>query len=118
MAKFVVTTVHGPNWDAAKRGLSGIREQAAFDQHAAFMDRLVEEGSIILGGPLDDGEQTLLIFEADSEAEIRARMAEDPWKPMGLLYVGEIRRWTIWLEPRQVAGDLTGHRLRRPGQNA
>jgi uncharacterized protein len=98
MAKFMVTTVHGPNWDTAKRGLSGIREQSAFDEHGAFMDRLVEEGSIILGGPLDDGEQALLIFEAQDEAEIRARMAEDPWLPMGLLDIGEIRHWAVWLD--------------------
>lgn len=104
MAKFVVTTVHGRNWDTAKRGLSGIREQAAFDEHAAFMDRLVEEGSIVLGGPLDDGEQALLIFEAQDEAEIRARMADDPWEPMGVLHIGEIRHWSIWLDAAKVTG--------------
>jgi uncharacterized protein len=108
MANFAVTTVHGPNWDATKGGISGIREQAAFDEHAAFMDRLVEDGSIILGGPLDDGEQALLIFEADDEAEVRARMAEDPWKPMGLLYVGDIRRLTIWLGSVNLNAERSG----------
>ena len=105
MGNFVVTMVHGPNWDASKPGLSGIREQAAFDEHAAFMDRLVEEGSIILGGPLEDGEQALLIFEAHDEAEVRRRMAEDPWKPMGVLDIGQIRRWTIWLDPKEASAE-------------
>jgi len=108
MANFAVTMVHGPNWDAAKGGIGGIREQAAFDEHAAFMDRLVEGGSIILGGPLGDGEQALLIFEADDEDEVRARMAEDPWKPMGLLYVGDVRRLTIWLDAGKVTAQRTG----------
>jgi uncharacterized protein YciI len=104
MANFAVTTVHGPNWDASKRGIGGIRQQAAFDEHAAFMDRLVEDGVVILGGPLDDGEQALLIFAADDEAEVRTRMAADPWKPMGLLDIGNIRRLTVWLDPGKVTG--------------
>jgi uncharacterized protein len=108
MAKFVVTMVHGPNWDASMRGINGIRQQAAFDQHAAFMDRLVDEGSIVLGGPLDDGEQALLIFEADDEAEVRARMAEDPWKPKAVLDIGEIRRWTVWLKPVELIAERNG----------
>jgi uncharacterized protein YciI len=104
MAYFAVTTVHGPNWDASKTGLRGIREQDAFDRHGEFMDKLVSDGLIILGGPLGDGEQTLLIFEADSEAEVAEHMAKDPWEPMGLLHVGMIRPWTIWLGARAPNG--------------
>lgn len=101
MAHFAVTTVHGRNWDTARPGLSGIRQQDAFDKHAEFMDRLVEDGFVILGGPLDDGETALLIVEAAGEAEVMARFDEDPWKPMELLHVGEIRRLAIWLDGRQ-----------------
>jgi uncharacterized protein len=100
MAHFAVTTVHGTNWDTAKPGLTGIRQQNAFDEHAAFMDQLVEEKFIVLGGPLDDGEEALLIVEAADEAEVMARMAADPWNPMGLLHVGGIRLLTIWLDAR------------------
>jgi uncharacterized protein YciI len=97
VAHFAVTMVHGPNWDTSKAGLRGIREQDAFDEHAAFLDRLVDDGFVVLGGPLGEGEAGLLIVEAADEAEAMARLAEDPWKPMGLLHVGEIRPWTIWL---------------------
>jgi uncharacterized protein YciI len=101
MAHFAVTTVHGPKWDTAKPGLSGIRQQDAFDKHAAFMDQLVEDGFVILGGPLGDGAQALLIVEAADEAEIIARFAQDPWNPMDMLHVGEIRPIAIWLDGRQ-----------------
>jgi uncharacterized protein YciI len=104
MTRFAVTMVHGPNWDESKSGLGGLRQQAAFDEHATFMDRLVEDGFIVLGGPLGDGEQALLIVEAVDEAEVRTVMAEDPWKPMGVLDIGEIRRWTIWLADSRVTG--------------
>ncbi len=70
MAYFALTTVHGPAWDPSL----GIRHQRAWDEHAAFMDGLVEDGFVILGGPIADGERALLMVEAADEAEIEARM--------------------------------------------
>ena len=96
MAHFAVTMVHGPGWDPAR----GIREQDAWDEHAAFMDRLVGDGFIILGGPVGDGEQTLHAVEAAGEDEIRTRLARDPWASAGLLRVGPIERWALWLDGR------------------
>ena len=96
MAFFALTMVHGPRWDAARQ----IRQQQAWDQHATFMDGLVDDGFIILGGPLGDGQRALHFVEATGESEIRARMAEDPWASMGLLQIGAIEPWSIWLDGR------------------
>lgn len=51
----------------------------------------------MLGGPLSDGARALLMIEAAGEQEIRARLAADPWEPMGLLHVGSVEPWSIWL---------------------
>jgi hypothetical protein len=48
------------------------------------MDALVDDGFIILGGPLDDGEKVLLILTAENRQAIEARLADDPWTPMGV----------------------------------
>ena len=49
---FVVISSAGPNRDVSK----GTREQPFWDEHAEFIDRLVAEGFILMGGPLvDDG---------------------------------------------------------------
>jgi uncharacterized protein YciI len=93
---FAVTTVHGPNWDSSKP----IRDQVAWEAHASFMDYLVNEGFIVLGGPLDDGEQALLVVAAADEGEVRQRLGADPWNPMDLLDVGNVQRWSIWLDGR------------------
>jgi uncharacterized protein YciI len=93
MAFFAVTMVHGANWDPAR----GVREQARWDEHAAFMDRLTEEGFVVLGGPLSGGARALLLIEAAGEQEIRARLAADPWEPMGLLHPGTVEPWSTWL---------------------
>jgi hypothetical protein len=96
MAVFALTTRHGPGWDASR----GIREQQAWDEHASFMDGLVDDGFVILGGPLDDGQRTLLMVEARDEQEVVARMGEDPWALLGLLRIGALDRWSIWLDGR------------------
>jgi uncharacterized protein YciI len=96
MVFFALTLTHGPGWDGSRQ----IREQQAWDQHAAFMDGLVDDGFIILGGPLGDGQRTLHAVEAADEREIRTRMGEDPWATMGLLQIAAIEPWSIWLDGR------------------
>lgn len=97
MSTFALMLVHGPGWDATRP----IREQDAWDGHAAFMDALVDDGFIVLGGPLGPGERTLHLVQAASEQEIRTRMAADPWASMGLLRVGSIEPWSLWLDSRE-----------------
>lgn len=91
---YLVTNAKGPAWDHARRR----REQEGWDEHAAFMDELVADGFIVLGGPVGDveGEHTLLVIDAEDETAIRARLAEDPWSP-DLLTIESIEPWTVWL---------------------
>jgi uncharacterized protein YciI len=87
MANFAVRLVHGPGWDANRP----IRAQDGWGQHAAFMDQLVDDGFVVVGGPVGDGEETLHLVEAAAEGEIRARLAEDPWASAGLLETARLR---------------------------
>lgn len=61
---------------------------------------LVDEGFVILGGPVGDCEQTLHVVEAADEREVRARLAVDPWASAGLLQIGTIEPWALWLDGR------------------
>jgi uncharacterized protein YciI len=90
---FAVSESQGPKWDSSRPR----RRQDKWDEHAAFMDALVEDGFVVLGGPVGNGDDVLLILRADSEAEIEARLAEDPWLPMEVLRIAKIDRWQIWL---------------------
>jgi uncharacterized protein YciI len=96
MATFAVLLVHGPGWDASRP----IRDQDGWDEHAAFMDELVDGGFEILGGPLGNGERTLHLIEAADEDDIRVRLSQDPWATAGLLQVGSIEPWALWLDSR------------------
>jgi uncharacterized protein YciI len=90
---YAVTRERGENWDARL----SMRQQEKWDEHAVFMNALVDHGFVVLGGPLDDGEKILLIIDAESEQEINARLADDPWTPMGLLHIAKVERWQILL---------------------
>jgi uncharacterized protein YciI len=96
VANFALTLVHGPGWDGSRP----IRQQRAWDEHAAFMDGLVKDGLILLGGPLGNGERTLHVVEATDEEQIRRRLAEDPWARAEMLEVGSIEPWALWLGSR------------------
>ena len=99
MAFFALTEVSGPNWDTARQR----REQAGWDEHAAFMDELVDDGFVVLGGPIGNGERVMLVVQAADEAEVEARLARDPWLPAGVLRIAAIERWTVWLDGRKTS---------------
>ena len=71
----VVVRRSGPDWDPTRP----LEEQSDWPAHAAFMDGLVDSGFIVLGGPLADEERVAHAVEAESEDEVRATLARDPW---------------------------------------
>jgi len=56
------------------------------------MNALADGESVVLGGPLGDGEKILLIIAAESEQAIEARLADDPWTPLVLLREASFER--------------------------
>jgi uncharacterized protein YciI len=76
-----------------------MREQKRWRDHASFMNALAEEGFVVLGGPLGEGERRfLLIFNADNERAVKRRLAADPWTRMKLLRITKIEPWEILLK--------------------
>ncbi len=92
---FAVRNLHGGPWDWSR----DMRGQEGWKEHAAFMNALVDEGWIILGGPVEGDREALLIFAAPSREAVLERLAQDPWRASGLLSVKSIERWTIVLSP-------------------
>jgi uncharacterized protein YciI len=92
-----LVTIHrsGPEFDHSKR----LEEQSGWDEHAEFMDALVDEGFIVLGGPLGDEVRVAHAVEAESEEAIRAKLAQDPWTGSHLV-IAAIDPWTIRLDAR------------------
>jgi len=96
MAMFhVVLRRTGPRWDRSRP----MEEQSDWPAHASFMDGLVDEGFVVLGGPLADEERVVHVVEAESEDAVRATLARDPWSKTHLR-VDAIDPWTIRLDGR------------------
>jgi uncharacterized protein YciI len=84
----------GPEFDHSKP----LEQQSGWAEHAAFMDGLVEGGHIVLGGTLPD-RATAHAFEAQSEEEVRAIWARDPWHESHLI-LESVEPWDIRLDSR------------------
>ena len=93
---FAVRLERGGPWDWSR----DLREQDGWDEHARFMDALVADGFIILGGPLDGDQEILHAISAPSEAAVRERLAQDNWAENGMLTIKSIEPWTILLGGR------------------
>ena len=72
---FAVLNARGPLWDHAKP----MEQHEGWRAHADFMNALVAEGFVVLGGPLDGPQDILLIVRAENEAEVTTRLAPDVW---------------------------------------
>jgi uncharacterized protein YciI len=99
MHTYLVISTAGPNRDLSK----GTREQPYWDDHAEFIDRLVEVGVIFLGGPLVDEGGAVIAVRAKDEAEVREILADDPWSRYGILTLTSIKRWQIFIDQRATA---------------
>jgi uncharacterized protein YciI len=79
MGYFAVTRNAGPGWSDGK----GAFEQLKAGEHASFMKKLAEEGFLMFAGPLAGSEadriRILLMVSAETEAEVRDWLADDPW---------------------------------------
>ena len=94
MATYLVRlTRSGPSWQPGRP----LEEQSGWDEHAAYMDRLVGAGTVVLGGPLADDVQVALAVEAASEQDVRSALAADPWSGSHLV-VADVQHWTIRLD--------------------
>ena len=93
MMFLVILRRSGPEYDHSKP----LEEQSGWLEHAAFMDGLVEDGVIVLGGVLGDEVRTAHAVEAASEEAIRETLARDPWSGSHLV-VDSIDPWTIRLQ--------------------
>jgi uncharacterized protein YciI len=102
MSYFAVIREAGPGWLDGK----GTMDQPGTADHAGFMNALAEEGFVLFAGPLAGTEhdrlRALLIIDADTEAEIMRRLADDPWACTERLQITSIEPWTIFVGAKRL----------------
>ena len=94
---FIILWDPGAAWTPGKT----VREQAYWDEHAEFMDRLFENGTVIMGGPFSDGTGSLVIVEGDDMNEVSTLFAKDPFVVHQIFALRSLKQWQLFLDARQ-----------------
>ncbi|MBI2919395.1 MAG: hypothetical protein HYY01_15590 [Chloroflexi bacterium] len=68
--------------------------QALREQHARWLQPLVDQGKVIMGGALADGTGGVIIFEVSGREEAVALTQKDPYVVNGLTR-SNIKAWTV-----------------------
>jgi hypothetical protein len=96
MAMFlVIRRQSGPQFDQSRP----LEEQSGWDEHADYMDELVDSGVIVLGGPVGTDFRVALAIEAPSEEHVTEVLARDSWSGSHL-ETESIEPWTVRLDGR------------------
>lgn len=94
---FMILWAPGPAWVPGKT----VREQPYWEQHAAFMDRLFENGTVVLGGPFADATGSLVVVEAENEREVVDWYASDPFVVHNIFVLSSLKQWLLFLDARR-----------------
>jgi len=86
---FMIIRRYGPPYDHKKP----LEAQPEWEAQRVFMNALEAKGAARLGGPLEGGDDVLLIFRARNKDEIERDLTADPWTRSGILITTRIACW-------------------------
>ncbi len=107
--RFVVIREQGRGWDPSR----AMRQQDYWPEHVTFVNGIVDDGSMVLGGPLSqfDGNgmpvdpteavgpnrtyRALIVLEADTQEPLMKLLDDDPWSKHHVLETAAIYRWEM-----------------------
>jgi uncharacterized protein YciI len=90
--RVVVLWRAGPTWTSG-----GVREQPLWDEHAEFIDALIENGTFVMGGPFADNSGSMSLLEGVTVDEARQIIAKDPFVENGVFVLDDLREWNVFV---------------------
>lgn len=88
---FAVIVHRTSKWDHAIPA----EQQPGFAGHLEYMGGLESSGIIALAGLLTSSNDVLFVFKAESEDEVRAVLAKDPWQRDGKVCIERIEQLAL-----------------------
>jgi uncharacterized protein YciI len=83
----------GPTWTSGPP-----EEQPEWDEHASFIDDLIERGIFVMGGPFRDYLGSFTILENVDEQEARELVLRDPFVANGVFELEDVREWLVYVD--------------------
>lgn len=68
-------------------------------EHREYLQRLHEDGTLVMAGPYTDQSGALLVFRAESQAALEALLEGDPYTREDVVTRVAIREWTVLFPP-------------------
>ncbi len=85
----------GPTWT------SGLPEdQPGWDEHAEFIDDLIERGVFVMGGPWTNRLGSMSLWEGMDADAVRDVMQRDPFVLNGVFEIEDVADWTVYVDTR------------------
>lgn len=72
------------------------------DEHVAYLNQLEDAGSLVAAGPYGDLSGGTILYRADTEAEVEALVAGDPYTRFDVTKDRHLREWKV------TVGSVTG----------
>ncbi len=63
--------------------------------HVAWLQSLLEEGTLVLAGPVGDGSCAMMVLHVASEEDARQVVARDPYTAAGVGVDHVLRPWNV-----------------------
>ena len=83
----------GPTWASGS-----VKEQPEWDEHAEFVDALIERRIFVMGGPFSDNSGSMSLLEGIDVDEARRLIEDDPFMKNGVFVLEEIREWNVFVD--------------------
>jgi uncharacterized protein YciI len=93
IVRVVVRWRAGPAWTGGPP-----EAQTGWDEHAAFIDELIERGIFVMGGPYSDYSGSHTILQGIDEAEARELVLRDPFVANGVFELEDVRAWNVYVD--------------------
>ena len=86
-------------WRAGPAWTSGAPEdQDGWEEHAQFIDGLIERGIFVMGGPYADNSGSHTLLEGVSADEARELVLQDPFVANGVFELEDVRAWNVYVD--------------------
>ena len=83
----------GPTW-----GSGPPEDQPGWEEHADWVDALVDNGTFVMGGPFGDYSGSVNLLEGLTATEAEELIATDPFVQNGVFVVDSVRDWTVYVD--------------------
>jgi uncharacterized protein YciI len=93
VVRVVVRWRAGPTWTSGPP-----EDQPGWDEHAAFVDELMERGIFVMGGPYSDYSGSHTLLENVTEDEARELVLQDPFVATGVFELDDVRAWNVYVD--------------------